>query len=110
MPKVDVAETEDAIQVTAELPGLKEEDIEVSLADHNLVISGEKKAEKEEKDKNYHRIERSFGSFHRSVPLPAEVNGEKVDASFTNGVLKVVLPKTTPSPPAGKKIPVRRLN
>jgi HSP20 family protein len=110
MPKVDVSETKDAVHVTAELPGMKEEEIEVTLSDGNLVIRGEKKAEKEEKDKNYHRVERSYGTFHRSIPLPSEVDDQKVDASFQNGVLKIVLPKVEMSAPAGKKIPVRRLN
>jgi len=108
-PKVDVAETNDAVHVTAELPGIKEEDVEVTLADGNLVIRGEKKAEKEEKQKNYYRVERSYGSFRRSIPLPAEVDDQKVDASFKDGVLDIVLgKKQTSSSPAGKKIPVRR--
>jgi HSP20 family protein len=108
MPKVDVSETGEAIHVTAELPGMKEDDIDVTLSDGNLVIRGEKKAEKEDKQKNYHRIERSYGSFQRSIPLPAEVDDKKVDASFKNGVLNIVLPKTGPSK-TGKKIPVKRL-
>ena len=110
MPKVDVSETKDAVHVTAELPGMKEEDIQVTLSDGNLVIRGEKKAEKEEQEKNYYRVERSYGTFHRSIPLPAEVDDKKVDASFQNGVLNIVLPKLETSAPAGKNIPVRRLN
>jgi HSP20 family protein len=110
-PKVDVAETNEAVQVTAELPGMKEDDVEVILADGSLVIRGEKLAEKEEKDKNFYRVERSYGSFHRSIPLPSEVDDQKVDASFQNGVLKVVLPKVAPSADTGtKKIPVRWQN
>jgi HSP20 family protein len=110
-PKVDVSESQDSVHVTAELPGMKEEDIEVTLSDGNLLIQGEKRAEKEAKEKNYHRIERSYGSFHRSIPLPAEVDDKKVEASFQNGVLSIVLPKVNPSPNAtAKKIPVRRLN
>ncbi len=111
MPKVDVSETKDAVQVTAELPGMKEDDLEVTLADGHLVIQGEKRAEKEEKDKNFYRVERSYGSFHRSIPLPTEVDDQKVDASFQNGVLKIVLPKVAPAASeASKKIPVRRQN
>ncbi len=110
MPKVDVAETDKDVTVTAELPGMKEDDVEVTLSDGNLVIRGEKKAEKEDKSKNFHRIERSYGSFHRSIALPAEVDSEKVEASFRDGVLEVVLPKTQPSEAGSKKIPVRRLN
>jgi HSP20 family protein len=107
-PKVDVAETKEAIQVTAELPGMTEKDIEVTLSDGHLVISGEKHAESEQKDKNYHRIERSFGSFRRAIALPAEVDDKKVDASFKNGVLSVTLPKVAPSAASGKKIEVKR--
>jgi HSP20 family protein len=111
MPKVDVSQTAEAVHVTAELPGMKEQDIEVTLAEGHLVIQGEKRAEKEDKDKNYHRIERSYGSFHRSIPLPGEVDDKKVDASFQNGVLTVVLPKVARSEAdTAKKIPVRRLN
>jgi len=106
-PKVDVAETEDSVHVTAELPGMQEKDIDVTLAGRNLVLRGEKKLEKEDKNKNFHRIERSYGSFHRSIPLPTDVDGQKVDASFKGGVLTVVLPKMKPSAPPGKKIAVR---
>jgi HSP20 family protein len=109
LPKVDVAETNDAVHVTADLPGLAENEIDVTLADGHLVIRGEKHAEKEEKDesKNYHRIERSYGSFHRSIALPAEVDDQKVDASFKNGVLTVVLPKVAKAA-SGKKIEVKK--
>ena len=111
MPKVDVSETNDSVHVTAELPGMKEDDVEVTLAHGNLVIQGEKRAENEEKQESYHRIERSYGAFHRSIPLPADVDDQKVDASFQNGVLKIVLPKVAPAATAAaKKIPVRRLN
>jgi HSP20 family protein len=106
-PKVDVAETDDAVHVTADLPGLTENEIEVTLSDGHLHIRGEKHAEKEDKDKNYHRIERSYGSFQRSVALPAEVDSEKVDASFKNGVLTVVLPKVHMAT-SGKKISVKK--
>jgi HSP20 family protein len=107
VPKVDVAETEDSVHVTAELPGMKEDDIDVTLSDGNLVIRGEKKAEKEDKQKNYYRVERSYGSFQRSIPLPAEVDDQKVDASFKDGVLNIILPKVAPSK-SGKKITVKR--
>ncbi len=107
MPKVDVSETDDAIQVTADLPGMTEKDVEVSLADGHLHIRGEKQAEKEDKHKNFHRIERSYGAFERSVALPAEVDAEKVDASFKNGVLSVVLPKVQTGS-TGKRIEVKK--
>jgi HSP20 family protein len=107
MPKVDVAETNDAVHVTADLPGLSENDIEVTLSDGHLHIRGEKHDRKEDKDKNYHRIERTYGSFQRSIALPAEVDSEKVDASFKNGVLSVVLPKIATAI-SGKKIAVKK--
>ncbi len=109
LPKVDVAETSDAVHVTADLPGLSENEIDVTLSDGHLVIRGEKRSEKVEKDesKNYHRIERSCGSFHRSIALPAAVDDQKVDASFKNGVLTVVLPKVA-SGTTGKKIEVKK--
>jgi HSP20 family protein len=109
MPKVDVAETDEAIHVTAELPGMKEEDVEVTLSDGQLTLRGEKKAEQEDSGKNYHRVERSYGSFHRSIPLPSQVDESKVEAAFRDGVLSVTLPKTQTAV-EGKKIPVRRLN
>jgi HSP20 family protein len=80
--------------VSAELPGMDDEDIEVSLSRDVLTISGEKKQEKEEKGRDYYRAERSYGSFRRSIPLPAEVNADKVDAVFSKGVLTITLPKT----------------
>ena len=109
LPKVDVAETSDAVHVTADLPGLSENEIDVTLSDGHLVIRGEKRSEKEEKDesKNYHRIERRYGSFHRSIALPAVVDDQKVDASFKNGVLTVVLPKVATAS-SGKKIEVKK--
>lgn len=108
LPKVDISESANSVQVTADLPGLDEKDVDVSLSDNHLIIRGEKKSEEEDKQQNYHWVERSYGSFHRSIPLPAEVDATNVDASFHNGVLKVVLQKTTDSG-AAKKIPVRRL-
>lgn len=107
-PKVDVAETESEIHVTAELPGLTENEVEVTLAEGSLTLRGEKKSEKEDKQKNYHRTERSYGMFERTIPLPAEVDREKVEATFTNGVLSVVLQKLSPSVEAGRKISVKR--
>jgi HSP20 family protein len=106
-PKVNVAETEKEIQVTAELPGVEEKDVEVTIDGNALTIKGEKKAEKEEKNKDYHRIERSYGSFQRSFGLPKEVEQDKVEASFKNGVLTVKLPKTWEAQQTAKKVPVK---
>ena len=93
-PRMDVAESDTEIVVSAELPGLDEEDIDVSLSRGMLTISGEKRQGKEEKGRNYYRVERSYGSFQRSIPLPAEVDASKVDAVFRKGVLTITLPKT----------------
>lgn len=98
-PKANLAETDGNIEVTLDLPGLKPEEIKVEMQNGNLVISGERKEEKEEKGKTYHRIERSYGSFRRSIPLPAKVDEGKIDAKFANGVLNVTLPKSEQAKP-----------
>lgn len=93
-PQVDIVDNEKEIKISVELPGLDEKDIEVTLSHDMLTISGEKQQEKEDKGKNYYRMERSYGSFKRSIPIPCEVETEAIDATFKNGVLSVVLPKT----------------
>jgi HSP20 family protein len=105
-PRVDVTETDKEIKVAAELPGLDEKDIEVLLSGNLLTISGEKKAEQEEKRENYYRMERSYGSFQRSVQLPAEVDEDKIEATFKKGVLTISLPKVHPDKDV-KKIAVK---
>ena len=105
-PALDVSETDDAVMVKAELPGIEANDVEVMLKDDVLTIKGEKKEEKEEKTKNFHRVERSYGSFQRSVRLPAEVIGDKVEAKFKNGVLTIELPKAEESKTKSVKIKV----
>jgi HSP20 family protein len=92
-PQVDVHETDQAYRVTAELPGLNEQDVEVSLRDNNLIIAGEKKTEHEEKQGDRHYSERSYGRFQRVIPLAAEVDADKVQAKFDKGVLSIELPK-----------------
>jgi HSP20 family protein len=92
-PTLDVSEGKKEITVKAEIPGVEAKDIDVSINGRMLTIKGEKKQEKEEKDKNYHRIERSYGCFNRSVELPADVDETSVDASYKKGVLKVTLKK-----------------
>jgi len=89
-----VAETKNDIVVKAEMPGLDPKDIDISLSDGLLTIKGEKKQEREEKEENYHLVERSYGSFARSVRLPGEIQSDKISASYKNGVLKVTLPKS----------------
>ncbi len=107
VPAVDVAETDKAYEITAELPGLDEKNIEVKLANRVLSIKGEKQEEKEEKEKDYYRRERSFGSFERSFHVPDDVQEEKIEASFKNGVLSVTLPKSAEAQKQAKKIEVK---
>ena len=94
LPSLDVAETKNEIVVKAEVPGLEAKDIDISLSNGLLTIKGEKKEEREEKEENYHLVERSYGSFARSIRLPNEVQSDKINASYKNGVLKIVLPKS----------------
>lgn len=105
-PSFDVVETDDEIRVTAELPGMDEKDIEVTLEDNVLTVKGEKKEEREEKRGEYYLAERRYGHFHRSIPLPAGIAEDKVKANFKKGVLTVVLPKTEEAKRQGKKIEV----
>jgi HSP20 family protein len=106
-PSVDVKESDKDISVTAELPGLDDKDIDVSLSRDSLTIKGEKKEEKEEKGKDYYRMERSFGSFSRTIPLPAEIDVDKVKAEFKKGLLTVTLPKSEKAIKEKKKISVK---
>ena len=92
-PKVDIAETKDAITVTAEVPGVDQKDIAVELREGVLLIKGEKEEEKEEKDTHFHRVERTYGAFSRAMRLPAAVDGSKATASFKDGVITIALPK-----------------
>ena len=94
LPAVDVAETKDEIVVNAEVPGMDPKEFDISLSEGTLTIKGEKKQEKEEKEKNYHLIERSHGSFTRSILLPTDVQSEKISASYKDGILKITLPKS----------------
>src|SRR5690349_3104927 len=93
-PAVDITEDDGTINVTAELPGMAEKDIQVTLSGNTLVIRGEKRQEREEKDKGYHLSERCYGEFQRSFLLPEGVDSDKVEAKFANGVLTVSVPKT----------------
>jgi HSP20 family protein len=108
-PKVDVSEGKDAVEVTAELPGCAEKDINVTLSEGVLTIRGEKRTERDEtdKDKNWHVIERSYGSFSRSIPLPFTPDSAKVEAKFDKGVLRVKLPKPAEMATKEKKIEIR---
>jgi len=92
-PAVDVAEDEKAVTLTAELPGLKDEDVEVVLRDDMLTVKGEKKSEREEKKENYHLTERRYGAFERTFRLPETADADKIKAAFDDGVLTVTVPK-----------------
>ena len=94
MPAVDMSEDQKQIVVHAEIPGMDIKDIDISLNGRILTVQGERKQEREEKDKNYHRIGRKYGSFSRSFELPADVDGDKVKAIYKDGVLTLNLPKT----------------
>lgn len=94
MPAVDMSENEKEIVIHAEIPGMDAKDIDISLNGRVLTMKGERKQEQEDKDKNYHRIERRYGSFSRSFELPADVDGNKVNAAYKDGVLTLNLPKT----------------
>jgi len=97
-PSMEVTETDKAIEVSTELPGIDEKDVDISLANDVLTIRGEKKAEKEEKSKSYRLIERSYGSFERSLALPPGIDAGAIKAKMDKGILKITLPK----PPAAQ--------
>lgn len=106
-PSVDVAETEDGFEVTAELPGLTEDNIDVSLADGVLTLKGEKKEEQEKKEKDYYLSERRYGAFRRSFRLPEGVDEDKIEAKFDKGVLRIILPKTQEAVRHARKIAIK---
>ena len=103
VPSVDIAETDKDIIVQAEIPGIDPKDLDISLNGRLLTIKGEKRSEHEEKRENYHKIERKYGAFSRTLDLPTDVDPDKVEATYKDGVLKIVLPKVE----AGKKIEVK---
>ena len=106
-PSFDVSETDEDIIVKAELPGVDPKELEVNLTGSTLTVKGEKKEEREQKTESMHRIERSFGSFSRSVTLPCEVKKEKIEATLKNGVLNLKLPKAESSKKSSIKIDVK---
>ncbi len=106
MPSVDAIEKDDMFEVTADLPGVDEKNIEVKLTGDVLTIKGEREERKEEKKKDYYISERQFGSFERSFQVPENVEADKIDASFKNGVLTISLPKKPGSMKAEKKISI----
>ena len=106
-PAIDMSEDEKAYKVSAELPGLDAKDVDVSISGNTLVLKGEKRQEKEEKEKNYYFSERAYGSFQRAFELPASVDRDKVSADFAKGVLTITLPKTPDAQKQQKKIEVK---
>ena len=107
-PPVDIYETADSIVLKAELPGVDPKDVEVKVEDNSLFLKGERKFEKEVNNENYHRVERSYGSFARSFTLPNSINTEKVKAEFKDGLLTLTLPKREEAKPRTVKIDVSK--
>lgn len=107
-PRVDLSETGDGYQISAEMPGLKEDEIEVNVSDGVLSIKGEHKAEEQRKDAQYHVRERSFGSVQRSFRLPDSADTEKITAKFENGVLNIAVPKRTEAKAQARKIAIEK--
>lgn len=106
-PSVNVHEDDNQFVVSAELPGIDEKDVEISLDNNYLTLKGQKNQENEEKGKNYYRSERRYGSFQRTIPLSAEIDQDKVEAEYKKGVLKITLPKTPEAKSKKKKIAVK---
>lgn len=98
-PPVDIVETEQAYEVRAELPGVQKDDVQLSVENNVLTLTGERKLEKDVNKENYHRIERLYGTFSRSFTLPSKVDAERVEAKYENGLLTVVIPKAAEARP-----------
>ena len=103
-PSVDIYENENEVVLAAEIPGVDEKDVEIKVEDNNLTLRGERKFEKETKEENYHRIERSYGSFFRSFALPSYIDQDRIEAEHENGVLKIRMPKRSELKPRKVKI------
>jgi HSP20 family protein len=107
-PRVEMKESAKDVRVSAELPGIEDKDLDISIDSHYLTIKGEKREEKEDETSGYYRMERHYGSFERTIPLPCEIDKEKAEATFKRAVLTVLLPKSTSARHEVKKIPVRK--
>ena len=105
-PSIDVSETESELKIDVDLPGVEEKDVDVAISDNVLTVKGEKKAEREEKKKDFHVVERSYGSFSRSLTLPFAVDPDKARATFKNGVLSISLPKPPEVKAKAKRIAI----
>lgn len=106
VPRVDIAETDTAYLIKAEIPGVNKEDVKITVDDGILTISGERREEKEEKNKKFHRVERIYGKFSRSFTLPDNVDESKIDAEFKDGVLTLTIPKTEKAKPKAVEVKV----
>ncbi|MDO9008558.1 MAG: Hsp20/alpha crystallin family protein [Thiobacillus sp.] len=106
-PKVDISETDKAFTIKAELPEVRKEDIKVNIENGMLSISGERKQEKEEKDKKFHRIERFYGNFMRSFTLPSNVDAAQIKAEYKDGMLNLSLPKTAENKPKATEVKIQ---
>ncbi len=107
-PRVEVKESSNGVRVSVELPGIDEKELDVSISDDGLTIRGEKREEKEDNTSGYYRMERTYGSFYRTIRLPCVIDKDKVEATFKRGVLTVNLPKKVGSEPNTKKITVKK--
>lgn len=106
LPRLDLFDRGNELVAKVELPGVKREDIDVSIVGGDLVIAGERHEEREVKEEQYHRLERSFGSFYRRLPVPFEVRPDQIKASFADGVLEVCVPRPPETPPNRQRIPI----
>ncbi len=107
-PRVDISESKENVLVRAELPGMKAEDVKITLSDSTLTLRGEKKRSEESKTEDFHRIERSHGEFVRQFALPVNLNEDAVEANFVDGVLEVKIPKREPEKPREREIPINK--
>lgn len=108
VPAIDLAETDKAVEVTVDVPGVSQQDLDVSIAHDSLIIKGKKSDEREEGDKDWHVVERSFGSFRRAIPLGFTPDDEAVDAKYENGVLSLRIEKPTDADKNARKIEIKR--
>jgi HSP20 family protein len=105
-PRMDVYEKDGDLVIKADLPGLKKEDVQVEIVEGDLVIRGESSQEREVNEENYHRMERSFGSFHRRIPLGSDIDPDRIRAQMTDGVLEVRVPRPAERKPSAKRVQI----
>ena len=108
MPAIDVVDKNNAFVIKAELPGMKVDDIDITIEDRTLTIKGERKTEREEKGEEYYRSEGTYGRFLRSITLPSRVDASKIEANYENGILEITVPKTVDTEPKQIKVAVKQ--